>query len=1717
MTEIKKWKWLFYTVIMLFFTCSYTSVTKAENRGSNYNGGPIRIIYDAIGHYALNYTGNTNHYDYWNTNGTSKRVNRNYKDRTDISTLNNSTAVINKTDSQSAIKKAYLIWQSRAENAPIEPVVFITPNNSIKGVIAEDVCQDVRTNGAGQEYVGVYTMVADVTSIVCSENGGYGTYTVANIPVWDGVQSGEVSCGGESVASWQLVVVEESPNFPLRTISMNTMSQYFYNVDYTVRVNFADASSPNGVVTAQFLDGSVDVDGYGRYDGIGYEDDYNYEYEGGYYRYYTKARGLYKNGICFNNRDTGSWDNYGSNAIGGIRVHLFDDYRRSNSAGAQTMTYKWAGKNMGINVFLFGVSIDVFAYDIVFDGNGANAGQMEKLSCIYSRDYNLPKNAFRKDCYTFAGWNTKSDGNGTWYTDEDYIYNLTSTEKEVTLYAQWRKQTYRITLNNQYATYTGTRNYFEWYGVGNYATNDCVTPLHKITIPQKKAHSFAGYYTGKNGTGTCYVDASGNILSTATTFASDTTLYAHWIPAVYKITLDSQGANYAGTTEFYEKFGIGNYTASNCVTPITQITNPQKRHYTFAGYYTEPNGNGQKMIDVNGAVPQAYTLFDKDTTLYACWEPVTYTITLDGQGATNTGTHAFYEKYSAYNYIIVNQANESLGTTTQIFNYTGNVQYFVAPYTGRYELNICGASGENPANYVGGSLNTYRIRAIGYIDLVVGDVLCIYCGGQGVNMQGGWNGGGDGTVVTGIYTDFEHSPDGYSGNVNTKEYPYKFTITAGGGATDIRKGGNALSNRIILAAGTGGGIYNDYESNGQIKHSSIRGNYCNTALYGNVNSQSNVIMLDGYMSTKYYWLNATYNALFFPEVDGPSSGVAESAINSIDSISYINNGGFGNAGYGGGGGWYGGNSFIIQRKAYQGSTNGISRYSITPYATTTAGSSYLRGTENGWLEFPASAGNGFARISYTNYSTSIKITNSIDLPKKTGYRFGGYYTGVNGTGTCYVDAGGNILSSTTTFTSSATLYAHWIPSGSGYYQVAFNGNGADGGRMDIMTCAFNTNYALYANGFTKAGYTFAGWSTMPDGAPVYGNQQVFNNLTSVDGDVVTLYAQWNPAIVTYRVDYYLEDIDGGYSYYWGNGDLQALAGNVAYVSWSAGDIQGFTFDHAEVDGITVTEAIVKPDSSLVINMFYTRNSYTVTLNKDGGIGSVIGTGTYKYQEEVEISASVLDGYSWHGWSGTYNTTENPYRFTMPAQNVVMTASTSPVIFKITLDNQRPTEFGTMAYYERFGIGNYTTSACTMAITQITLPKKEGYIFSGYYSHRDGKGSQYIDANGNILASSTAFVKDTTLYAYWVPITYIIRFEGNGSTGGSMNDLICSFDMLHQLPKNAYVKTHYSFNCWNTESDGSGITYTNGASVQNLTSIHNGVITLYAQWIPNQYTIHFDANGGEGFMEDVTVAYDQVWNLPLNRFTRNNGYGDSTFLGWNVLADTREVLYRDGAEVVNMTELDGSTMTLYAIWDDCPWIIAEDLYYTLEEAQNGAITYEELMNQATAADREDGSDILPGIDEEKGTSFTIIDYLPSDFTQFVSEGSITETYQVIDSIGNKYKQMITVYVVDTTAVVEKPIGTTRFINEKYYNESYENGGLEENSVWKTNPEYVQIIYEAFENSRNNTPLYSYDFSHDELLKMKKFIEENGFGNFTDEDSLRNFYERFIVPNTVDKMD
>ncbi len=189
--------------------------------------------------------------------------------------------------------------------------------------------------------------------------------------------------------------------------------------------------------------------------------------------------------------------------------------------------------------------------------------------------------------------------------------------------------------------------------------------------------------------------------------------------------------------------------------------------------------------------------------------------------------------------------------------------------------------------------------------------------------------------------------------------------------------------------------------------------------------------------------------------------------------------------------------------------------------------------------------------------------------------------------------------------------------------------------------------------------------------------------------------------------------------------------------------------------------------------------------------------------------------------------------------------------------------------------------------------KQASVFSSWNTKADGSGTSYKD-KASIITD-----KSFTIYAQWTPC-YTITFDANGGEG-TMDSLTIVSGTKKLLPANTFTRSGYVFAAWNTKADGSGTAYKESSEIAPTENL-----TLYAQWTPC-YTITFDANGGEGTMDSLTIAQGEECQLPANTFTRN-GY---VFAGWNTKADGSGSTYNESSKIAP-TE----SMTLYAQWTPC---------------------------------------------------------------------------------------------------------------------------------------------------------------------------------------------------------
>lgn len=193
-----------------------------------------------------------------------------------------------------------------------------------------------------------------------------------------------------------------------------------------------------------------------------------------------------------------------------------------------------------------------------------------------------------------------------------------------------------------------------------------------------------------------------------------------------------------------------------------------------------------------------------------------------------------------------------------------------------------------------------------------------------------------------------------------------------------------------------------------------------------------------------------------------------------------------------------------------------------------------------------------------------------------------------------------------------------------------------------------------------------------------------------------------------------------------------------------------------------------PTDNITLTAKATPYSYTITLTAGTGASTVAlagwtNTGTTTMTKELEYG-STLDlstvivtnaaGYSGSTWAKTSGDgTLSGTSFTVGTGIATLTVTGTPNTYTITLNNQSATSAGTSEIYETYGTKYSLTSggeAMTTSANGISVPTRTSYAFGGYYTDRNGEGTQIIDANGFLTSSAslTQFSSDSTIYAKW---------------------------------------------------------------------------------------------------------------------------------------------------------------------------------------------------------------------------------------------------------------------------------------------------------------------------------------------------------------------------------
>lgn len=318
------------------------------------------------------------------------------------------------------------------------------------------------------------------------------------------------------------------------------------------------------------------------------------------------------------------------------------------------------------------------------------------------------------------------------------------------------------------------------------------------------------------------------------------------------------------------------------------------------------------------------------------------------------------------------------------------------------------------------------------------------------------------------------------------------------------------------------------------------------------------------------------------------------------------------------------------------------------------------------------------------------------------------------------------------------------------------------------------------NNPTRTGYTFTGWTGSNGTTP-----ELTVTIHPAAMQDRTYTANWTPNNdTTYYVMHWKQKLNG----------IASAKDSINYELAETESLVGetgatITPDVKSYDGFTapdVTSDIIMASGSTIVNYYYTRNYYTITFNESNGIESSSGSGRYLYEENVTLSAKVKDNYQITGWSASSGTTitstgnDSGVTLTMPAKNITVTISSSPIEYKITYDLDGGTSLNPTKY-------NIESDDITL-----TAPTKEGYEFLGWSGTDLAEPSLEV----TIPKGSTG---DREYQATWKNLGYHIVYNLDG---GTLENKVSYYKITSDdIEVGAPTKTGYTFNGWKNEKTG----------------------------------------------------------------------------------------------------------------------------------------------------------------------------------------------------------------------------------------------------------------------------------------------------------------------------
>ena len=266
-----------------------------------------------------------------------------------------------------------------------------------------------------------------------------------------------------------------------------------------------------------------------------------------------------------------------------------------------------------------------------------------------------------------------------------------------------------------------------------------------------------------------------------------------------------------------------------------------------------------------------------------------------------------------------------------------------------------------------------------------------------------------------------------------------------------------------------------------------------------------------------------------------------------------------------------------------------------------------------------------------------------------------------------------------------------------------------------------------------------------------------------------------------------------------------------------------------------------PAENITLTANFSANNYTVTAQVNPvGSGTVTGAGVYAYGSQVTLTATPNEGYSFVSWTNAQNetvSTQPEYSFTMPAENITLTANFSANNYTVTAQ-VNPVGSGTVTGAGVYAYGSQVT---------LTATPNEGYSFVSWTNAQNETVNTQPEYSFTMPASNIALTANFQLIFY--DVNFHVTHNSNPLSGVEI--IVEGYNPIYtnqngdaqiSLPNGNYTYTA-SLSGYNNMSgeftiQNSGLTI--NLFLNSVISSHNsGAIKLYPNPVKNSLILDRD--------------------------------------------------------------------------------------------------------------------------------------------------------------------------------------------------------------------------------------------------------------------------------------